>query len=86
MSNQPTGSCRRSRPRCRDSSRSRSPPGSGVLGGPALLLLSALFSYTLPTLLLAAAIIGFIGGFVTLVATMGNGGDDDWNPDNGAVV
>ena len=58
----------------------------GVLGGPALLVLSALFSYTLPTLLMAAAIIGFIGGFITLVATMGNGGDDDWNPDNGAVV
>jgi len=58
----------------------------GVLGGPALLVLSALFSYTLPTLLMAAAIVGFIGGFITLVATMGNGGDDDWNPDNGAVV
>ena len=52
----------------------------GLIGGPALLVISALFSYQLPTLLLALAIVGFIGGFVTLVATMGNGCDDDWDP------
>lgn len=59
---------------------------AGLIGGPALLVISALVSYTLPTLLLALAIVGFIGGFVTLVATMGNGHDDDWDPGNGAVV
>ena len=86
MSSRPIASCRRSRLRCPGSSRIQIAAWVGVLGGPALLLLAALFSYTLPSLLLAAAILGFIGGFVTLVATMGNGGDDDWNPGNGAVV
>lgn len=58
----------------------------GLIGGPGLLLISALLSYRLPPVLLALAIVGFIGGLVTLVATMGNGRDDDWDSGNGAVV
>ena len=57
--------------------RDRRAGAAGALG--AVLL-------HLPPLLLALAIVGFIGGFVTLVATMGNGRDDDWDPGNGAVV
>lgn len=58
----------------------------GLIGGPLLLLIGALFSLPLPRIVIGVAIVGFIGGFVTLVATMGNGRDDDWDPDNGAVV
>ncbi len=57
----------------------------GLLGGPLLLLVSALFALSLPGWLTVLAVGGFIGGFVTLVATMGDR-DDDWNSDNGAVV
>jgi hypothetical protein len=57
---------------------------AGLIGGPLLLLLSAFFSYALPGWASALAVIGFVGGFVTLVATMGDG--DDWDPDDGAVV
>lgn len=58
----------------------------GVIGGPALLLLATLFSLTLPRWALGLAVLGFVGGFVALVAMMGNGSDDDWDPGNGAVV
>jgi hypothetical protein len=56
----------------------------GLIAGPLLLLVSAFFSYRLPGWASALAVLGFVGGFVTLVATMGDG--DDWDPDDGAVV
>ncbi len=56
----------------------------GVLGGPLLLLAAALVSHTLPTLVVLAALGGFIGGFVTLVARLPRDRDD--GGDDGAVV
>jgi hypothetical protein len=57
---------------------------AGVVGGPLALLVAALTGLELPEWLTWLAIVGFIGGFVTLVATMSD--DDDWDPDDGAVV
>lgn len=56
----------------------------GVVGGPLLLLVAVLFSISLPTWVSLLAVSGFIGGFVTLVARMDGGSDDE--PGNGAVV
>ncbi len=58
----------------------------GLIGGPTLLLLSVLFSLTLPTWVSMAAVGAFMGGFVTLVATMEDRIDPDGPSDNGAVV
>jgi hypothetical protein len=57
---------------------------AGVIGGPLALLIAALTGLALPEWLSWLAIVGFVGGFVTLVATMSD--DDDWDPDDGAVV
>lgn len=57
----------------------------GVLGGPILFLASVLFSISLPGWAAMIAVGGFIGGFVTLVARMDDGGRED-DSDNGAVV
>ena len=57
----------------------------GVLGGPLLLLVAVLFSISLPTWVSLLAVVGFVGGFITLVARMDNGGSED-DPDGGAVV
>jgi hypothetical protein len=57
---------------------------AGVIGGPLALLIAALTGISFPDWLSWFAIVGFIGGFVTLVATMSD--DDDWDPDDGAVV
>jgi hypothetical protein len=57
---------------------------AGVIGGPLALLVAALTGLALPEWLSWLAIVGFVGGFVTLVATMSD--DDDWDPDDGAVV
>jgi hypothetical protein len=45
-----------------------------------------LFSVALPTWVSMAAVAGFIGGFVTLVANMRDHDDSEDDPDNGAVV
>jgi len=58
---------------------------AGVIGGPALLLLGALFTVGLPDWLSVLAVGGFVVGFLTLVATMDDR-DDDWDPGSGAVV
>ena len=57
---------------------------AGVIGGPLVLLIAALFGGDLPAALLLAALAAFIGGFVTLVARMPGESPDD--PDHGAVV
>ncbi len=49
-----------------------------------MLLLAVLLNITLPSWVSVLAVGGFIGGFLTLVATMDNGDDDDSG--NGAVV
>jgi hypothetical protein len=58
----------------------------GLVGGPVLLLVSVLFSIALPVWMSMATVIAFIGGFVTLVATMEDRIDPDDDSDNGAVV
>jgi hypothetical protein len=57
---------------------------AGVIGGPLTLLVAALTGLEFPEWLSWFAIVGFVGGFVTLVATMSD--DDDWDSDDGAVV
>jgi hypothetical protein len=56
---------------------------AGVLGGPALLFLAVLLGWHLEDWLMLLAAVAFLGGFVTLVARLGERGDDD---DDGAVV
>jgi hypothetical protein len=55
-----------------------------VLGGPAFLLLAAMFWRSLPSSLLLLALVAFVGGFITLVARMPAEPPDDG--DDGAVV
>jgi hypothetical protein len=57
----------------------------GLIGGPIVLVIAALFSLALPTWVMLAAALGFIAGFVSLVVRMDNGQDLD-DPDNGAQV
>jgi hypothetical protein len=57
----------------------------GTIGGPVLMLVSVLFGLSLPPFLVGLAIVGFVGGFVTLVARMTSRNVDD-DPDNGAIV
>ncbi len=56
----------------------------GLLGGPLLLLVATVLGWRLPTLLTAAAVVGFVGGLVFLIARMDNRGPGGW--DNGAQV
>lgn len=58
----------------------------GVLGGPVLLLLAALFQIVPPDWVAFLSVLAFIGGFVTLVATMSSRDDGDGGSGNGAVV
>ncbi len=57
----------------------------GVVGGPLLLVVAVLFSIQLPTWASLAAVAGFVGGFITLVARMDDGDSED-DSGNGAVV
>jgi hypothetical protein len=57
----------------------------GTIGGPVLMLVSVLFGLSLPPFVVGLAIVGFVGGFVTLVARMTSRDIDD-DPDNGAIV
>ncbi len=58
----------------------------GVVAGPLLLLLVALFHLNLPGWVSFLGVLGFIGGFIALVATMTDRDDSEWGPDDGAVV
>ena len=57
---------------------------AGVVGGPGLLMVDALFGLGLPAWLGLLAMVAFVAGFVTLVARMKDRRDDGW--DDGAVV
>lgn len=57
---------------------------SGVLGGPAVLLIAAVVSGALPSIMVVGALVSFVAGFVTLVARMPAERPDDG--DDGAVV
>lgn len=56
----------------------------GLIGGPLLLLVAVVFGLSLPTFVSGIAVVGFVGGFVTLVARMQRNDPDD--TDSGAVV
>ncbi len=57
----------------------------GLLGGPTLLILAALFDFG-DSRITALAVAGFIGGFLTLVIRMKDRLPQDDTPDDGAVV
>jgi hypothetical protein len=57
----------------------------GVLGAPLLLLIAALTLNRLPSLMVVGAVLGFVGGFATLVVRLPRDRDDN-GPDDGAVV
>jgi hypothetical protein len=59
---------------------------AGVAGGPVFLLLAALFWRELPQMLLMAAVVAFIAGFVTLVLRMPRDRSSSDDDDDGAVV
>src|SRR5262249_39753445 len=57
---------------------------AAVLGGPALLFIAVLLGWHLADWVMLAAAVSFLGGFVALVARLGEGPDDP--DDDGAVV
>lgn len=57
---------------------------AAVVSGPALLLAAAVTGWQPPQWMLGLAAVGFVGGFVALVARLKDRPDDD--PDGGAVV
>jgi len=59
---------------------------AGALGGPLVLLLAALAGISLSGWVGFLALVGFMAGFVTLVARMKDRPPTDSGPDDGAVV
>lgn len=57
-----------------------------VIGGPVLMLLAVLLQWEMTWWLTTVCIGGFLGGFVTLVARMQHGDEEDDDPGRGAVV
>jgi hypothetical protein len=57
-----------------------------LLAGPLLGLLSFVLRIRVPDWLTVGLVLGFVGGFVYLVATMRASGDDGWPGDDGAVL
>ena len=58
-----------------------------VIGGPVLMLVAVLLQWNMSWWLTTLCVGGFLGGFVTLVARMSHGDDDeDDDPGRGAVV
>ncbi|WOX24842.1 hypothetical protein [Streptomyces solicathayae] len=60
----------------------------GVIGGPVLMLLAVLFQWEMTWWLTTVCVVGFLGGFATLVGRMKHDDDDDGHddPGRGAVV
>lgn len=58
----------------------------GLFGSPLLMLLGIVLGWTYPTWLSFLLVVGFVGGFGYLVATMPRGRHDGWSGDDGAVV
>ncbi|MFV0130295.1 hypothetical protein ACLGI4_21735 [Streptomyces sp. HMX112] len=59
----------------------------GVVGGPVLMLLAVLFQWDKTWWLTTLCVGGFVGGFLTLVARMRHGDDEENDdPGRGAVV
>jgi hypothetical protein len=57
-----------------------------LLGGVGLLLAPAIVGWDLEGWMALLAVAGIVGGFVTLVARLGDGAPRDSGPDDGAVV
>lgn len=57
-----------------------------VVGGPVLMLVAVLLQWDMTWWLTTLCVGGFLGGFVTLVARMTQGDDEDDDPGRGAVV
>ncbi|WP_418956606.1 hypothetical protein [Streptomyces tritici] len=60
----------------------------GVIGSPVLMLLAVLFQWEMTWWLTTVCVVGFLGGFATLVARMKHDDEDDDHddPGRGAVV
>jgi hypothetical protein len=58
---------------------------AAVLGGPAVLFGAAIFGWQLSNLVLLIAVVAFLAGFVSLVASLKDRPDDD-GTDDGAVL
>lgn len=59
---------------------------AAMFGAPLALLVGVLLGLVYPTWLVGLFVMGFIGGFVYLVATMAHRTPDDGSGDNGAVL
>jgi len=59
---------------------------AGVVGGPVLLTLATLLGWSVSGWPAVVGVVGFLAGFGTLVARMGDGPRVDDGPDDGAVV
>jgi hypothetical protein len=59
---------------------------AGMFGSPLLMLIAVVFGWSYPGWVMGALMLGFVGGFVYLVATMQRNRPDDWSGDDGAVV
>jgi hypothetical protein len=59
---------------------------AGVVGGPLLLTLATLLGWNVAGWPAVLGVVGFLAGFGTLVARMGDGPRVDDGPDDGAVV
>ncbi|MFH8475150.1 hypothetical protein [Streptomyces sp. NPDC018000] len=57
-----------------------------VVGGPVLMLVAVVLRWDMTWWLTTVCVGGFLGGFVTLVARMGDDDEDDDDPGRGAVV
>lgn len=57
-----------------------------LFGSPVLMLLAIVTGTSLPGWIMFLLSAGFVGGFVYLVATMGDSGRGNWPGDDGAVV
>jgi hypothetical protein len=57
-----------------------------VIGGPLLFQLATLLGWQLEDWVGLVGVVGFVGGFVTLVARMKDRPPNDTGPDDGAVV
>lgn len=58
----------------------------GLFGSPLLMLTAIVFGWSYPGWIMGALVIGFVGGFGYLVATMPRNRPEDWTGDDGAVV
>lgn len=58
----------------------------GLIGGPLVMLLLLIFGVDTPPWVGLLLALCFVGGFVTLVATMRPRNDDPWDGNGGAVI